>query len=415
MAITSAFTNIATTTRASKAWDPGAWDFVSGSAVGALVEYAANAPRITSSGLLVEESSTNGVINPRAEDATVGVVGSGGVVPSDWTVDAGSGGTVEVIAVNNEDGWPYVDMKFSGTLTGNPTITFNGSMVTSAAQNDYITSSVGLKYTAGTLTNISGMSITQIGRDSGGGALDVVVGAAVPFDTTHKRYFRSHQLTHADTTYTQTRLTLTRTANAATDVTVRFYVPQCEVDKAYPTSPVLPTAGAPQASTRNGDDVQIPNGSWAVGSGGAFSAYVEAALNRAPGSWNYDIIVDIGDGANDSIIMNMDAATQGALRWTGKDASSTVVAGNTGVHTAAGDVVKVAFGWTSPNDFYSNSGGDATSVSFSDTVNQHTYATMGVGLGCRLDGIKQADCYIRDCRIWPRALTDAEIDALVGA
>jgi len=162
MAITSSFANLATVTRASKAWDPGAWDFTSGGTVGALVEYAANTARTTSAGLVVEEGSTNENRNPRAEGATVGVLGSGGAMPTNW---AASGGTREVIGTGTDDGWPYLDLKITGS--SNCTIYTEGSSVISAASGEDWTASCGFKVVAGSLTNVSiGFGINQIGAAS---------------------------------------------------------------------------------------------------------------------------------------------------------------------------------------------------------------------------------------------------------
>src|SRR5690606_1798435 len=87
---------------------------------GILREAAANVPRVAwldsaTPAVLLEGGGTNGVRNPRGEGAVIGVVGSGGALPTFWGSENTAGLTWEVVATGVEDGLPYVDVRLHGT------------------------------------------------------------------------------------------------------------------------------------------------------------------------------------------------------------------------------------------------------------------------------------------------------------
>ena len=396
MAITSAFTNIATTTRASKAWDPGAWDFVSGSAVGALVEYAANAPRITSSGLLVEEASINEIRNPRFEGATVGVIGSGGVAPTNMAID-GYGTTVEIVAVSSEGGWPYIDVKFSGTPTQDIDIKMEDTTTISAAQSEDWTLSVGLKLVAGHLTNITAVNVRMVERDAG--SFKAAGSVAVTPDSTNKRSFFSRTLTHADTDAVQPYLTLDWDGSGAVDITLRIYAPQCE-NKADPTSPILPTVSSPLASTRNADDITVAAGSWL---GSEHTIYADITPTSI-GSFKYWLT--LSDGTTSNTIAMGQASSFRSLMVAGGVTQVAAGAGPVAVGTAIKHAICV-----DANDVAISVNGQPQLYDTSVTVPTVTELQLGAyaNASAQFPGL-----YIADFRYWPRRLTNAELEALVG-
>ena len=113
MARTSTFTDLVTVSRASKKTNAGGWDFTNGGTVGTLTEVNNNEPALDGTkGLLIEETSTNEIRNPRCEGA---VAGTPGTLPTNWLVVAGGGVTTEVVGSGTEDGWPYLEFRISGT------------------------------------------------------------------------------------------------------------------------------------------------------------------------------------------------------------------------------------------------------------------------------------------------------------
>ena len=109
-------------------------------------EYNANG---TYKGMLVESTSQNEIRNSEGGGSTNGVIGSGGVLPTNWGTAALNGIGVEVIGTGTEKGIEYVDLKFSGTATATASfnVRFEGGSQTSAAQNDIWSGSVYMKYT----------------------------------------------------------------------------------------------------------------------------------------------------------------------------------------------------------------------------------------------------------------------------
>ena len=88
---------------------------------GVLQAFAANKPRITDLGLLVEPEVENFVPDPSFAGASVGVVGSGGALPTDWYI--ASVDSAEVLALWEENGMQLmrVRMQKDNSSSGSPT------------------------------------------------------------------------------------------------------------------------------------------------------------------------------------------------------------------------------------------------------------------------------------------------------
>lgn len=408
MAITSDFTNIATTTRASKAWDGGAWDFVSGSAVGALVEYAANAPRITSSGLLVEETTTNEITNPRAEGTTAGVVGSGGVMPTNWTIIADEGFT-EIVGTGTSNGWPYLDMRINGTPTADPQYTFEGSTQITAATGDDWTQSLGVQVVGGTLNNITDVSFRVAERTSGGSLVAQTTSAMSGIDSTHQRFFYSVTLSGGGTVARVVpQLYIDWDGGGDIDVTLRLFAPQME-QKAYPTSPVLPTAGAPNTSTRNDDDISIANGSWSNDDGDG-THFVEFKYNHAINGAGFARIVSYGTDTNNSLRLVVNSGAS-SMRWSSKVGAVTQF-DLTGSAWVANQTYKAALSCATNDIRSSINGTTATDTSAAITFGASSSLQIGAEIG---GGNNVSGMYVQDYRYFPRQLAATETDALGSA
>jgi len=61
---------------------------------------------------LVEPEATNSIRNNTMQGAVVGAFGSGGAVPTNWSVDKSAGQNLEVVAVGQEGGTNYIDVRF---------------------------------------------------------------------------------------------------------------------------------------------------------------------------------------------------------------------------------------------------------------------------------------------------------------
>lgn len=395
------YTSLVTSTRASRGSNAGAWDFTNGGAVRAYRDFPANVPRITARGLLVEEGSTNQIRNPRAEGAAAGTPGT---APTNYQVFA-NGATLSIVGSGYENGWPYFECRLNGTPTQDPYVDFEASSTVSANNAEDWTTSVGVKLTAGDLTNISGMQLSLRQGGASDAFLSLLAGPDVTPTSEHKRFFYSSTTNNASIQFIRNRLTINWDGSGAIDITLRIYAPQLE-QKAFPTSPILPPAGTLEARTRVADDVEVANGAWS-NDNGAGTLYVNATLNAPYVSGNLGWL-GAGYGADNSNSIRARAASSFSVVAVDGGATQASLAGPT--ITGAGQNIKSAFAWDT-NDFASSFNGVAQATDSSGTV--------GFGAAKLLFGIaggsgQYPSQYVKDVRYWPRRLTNAELEALVG-
>ncbi|WP_372918762.1 hypothetical protein [Sandarakinorhabdus sp.] len=229
------------------------WDF---DATGNLEQAAIDVARfdfdpatLACRGLLLEEARANAVRNPRAEGGTSGVIGSGGVVPTNWVVDALAGITVTYNGVVSENGMPCAEFRFAGTATGNLGVgadTWVGSYTTTS-----VASSVFCRRVAGSLTN------TTCRMDSYGSGGVFTNGSTTFVPTAGAIATQRYATVGTATTPASGFRTAVRLSFAgAVDVTLRFAVFQQEAGPS-PSSPILPPVGVPGATTRAADQTRI--------------------------------------------------------------------------------------------------------------------------------------------------------------
>lgn len=242
---------LATISRSSLAYNPN-WSFRSGDAVGRLEEVAANVlrynqPPNTAGGRLLETAAaTNKIRNPRCE-------GDDAALPSQF-LNVTSGTTVSVIGRGVENGWPYLEVRWSGTPTADPALYFEGTTQVAASTGQSWSLSAGLKLTAGDLTNITAVSVRVLMRDSGGANLAIAHAAEVTPTSTHRRFFTAGTATHASLAYVMPGIILDWDGSGAIDITLRIYLPQLEQASA-PTSPIMPPEDSPAEATRAAETV----------------------------------------------------------------------------------------------------------------------------------------------------------------
>lgn len=228
--------DIATTTRASKAWHPN-WDFVSGSEVGPLVEFPNNAPVIGPGGLLVSTSVENVLTNPRGE-------GAGTAMPSGW---AQGGSNITKVGSGVQDGWPYFDIKVHGNLVATEYIFTNGPVVGGGP----VTASLGFSLISGSTTAAN----AQLYIDSNVGAPSII---PLPFDTRHRRWWLTRTLPPEALIG---QLLINFLAGTYNNAVFRIFAPQL-TKSGMPLAPVLPPAGSPGASVKAADLCELPVGGW---------------------------------------------------------------------------------------------------------------------------------------------------------
>lgn len=231
---------------------------------------AANTPRLTFDaatgqclGKMGEEGRTNSIRNNTMLGAVVGVVGSGGALPTNWINSAAC--TLEVIAIGVDAGVNYVDLKFSGTTTGSSSrIFFDATTTIAASTGQTWAASQYLKLVAGSLTNISSPSVYVRESTAGGTNLIASTGAATPTSAL-TRFEHIRTLTDATVARVVSAFSINHSTGVAIDITVRIGLPALELGNCVTS--VIPTAGS--AVARAAESAYL--------SGSNFSSWYKAA------------------------------------------------------------------------------------------------------------------------------------------
>lgn len=404
MARTSTFTDLVTVSRTSKKTNAGGWDFTSGSTVGAITEVNNNEPALDGTkGILIEETSTNEIRNPRCEGA---VAGTPGTAPTNWLISSG-GMTTEVVGSGVENGWPYADLRWYGTPTSSPYVWLEAANVITAADGQTWTGSAGARVVAGSAANISGMS-THLVEYAG---TSIVKGNAVDIealDARHRRVAITTTLNGGGTVdNVRPRLDFYWDGSGDVDMTVRIYAPQCE-EKEFPTSPILPPVGTPGASTRDNDLITLATSAWT--SSGDYSLYASGALNVKP--TGTAVIAGLGDTFNDTTYVSHGASSITASIVSGGVSVASLTPGGQSA-PVAGDTFKIAVG-VQANSFAFSLGGATQATGTSGALPgapvrlKFGSSAWSASYGNGYNG------YFSDFRYFPERLTNAQLEALVG-
>jgi hypothetical protein len=365
-------------------------------------EFAANTPRISDKGLLIEEARTNCVRNNTMVGA---VAGSPGTPPANWSISAGAPATI--VGVGNENGIDYIDVRFAGVTTS----TFSGAVFDTAltgagiAAADQWTTSCFMTLVGGDYTNI----LTGANRIlkfryylSPSGNTDVNLAyTAVPGALTANRAILTTTILGTPLGTGQVMYLISHNVGVPIDITLRFGWPQVEKG-AFVTSPIK-TSGA--AATRSADDIKLNTFAWYAATGGTL--FSEGVIEHAQPAGILAHFLSLHDTtANNLVVERISNGVQhqGAVVAGGVTQANLV---DSTFVANANNKMALAFAL---NDFMAAYGGALTTPDVSGTIPVVTTLQLG---GIATGGLSM-DGYLKRTAYWNYRVPDAILQALTA-
>lgn len=379
-------------------------------ASGVLQTAAVNAPRLdfdpvtlAARGFLIENQRTNTLRNAQAGGAVVGVVGSGGSLPTNWgtfSID-----TVQVLGVGTEAGRSFVDVRLAHTNSsgGNqfPLLYLDGtSGGTNAATGQTWTHSAWVQVLSG--TSPAGVRLQLRGSVSGDAPSEVPTLAILPGGV---RTALTHTFAVVGITRAHALIDFGSLPTGQTlDVTLRIAAPQLEQGP-FATS-YIPTTGA--QATRAGDLASVNTLSpwYNLSEGTMLVEFVRAGFNEAStADTGFAVLFE-----SSSSLVSLQASfsvqpnqvfliLNGGVQQTG-----IVQHGNT-----TNTLYRMGAGWAANNVAFAQNGvlvGTDTTATI-PTVTQLLLGRLSL-TGHQLNG------WLRRFQYFPRRLSNAEIQALTA-
>lgn len=395
-----------TTDRASRGWYDTQWDYTNGGECGDLLEFLPGVPRVGPQGLLVEEGTTNEIRNPRAEGATAGVIGSGGVVPTSW---AGFGAlSIEVISVSTENGWPEATFRLTGSGSGATYIGLQSGGIAGVVAGSPYTVSVNARVSGGTPANITGIDYYIDEQNSGGGYNGTFVGGDIlsSLDAVARRFFVTPTAT-AGAAFSAPNIRIIH--DGVVDITLSISAPQLE-KKAYPTSVVLPEAGSPAAATRDADYAALSLGAWFNESTGTMFFDYQPNTAGAAGK----VLGGFGSTFDNTLYVG---ETNAGTRWSGAVRSGGALSGllTPGGQSdySVGSTHRAAIAYAQ-DDFAMPLNGATQAIDVAGNVPVSPSRAVLGGAPWSATAGNSFNGFIRAVRYFPTRLSNSELEALVA-
>lgn len=355
-------------------------------------------------GLLIEESRSNYVRNPRCEGA---IVGTPGTLPTNWAQANNTSIVPAVVGSGYENGIPYVDLRFVGTATGtNNNLLPETRGIAPAVQGQWVAASFYYRLVAGSLTNVTSLQLGIIETDASqlqvtAGQVPITTPANAPLSSQRASYLR--QVNSSLTVAAQLLIQVQPASGQAIDVTLRIGAPQLELCAfaIVATSPMLPDAGTIEVSARQGETATVANGG-SYYSSAATTLMVEAIMSNAMTGGNPGALVRFEDGFTGNNRFQLAIAS-----LTPYGQSNSISGGEAGTVT-----VNVPFKFAAALNaarYASSLNGAAVTVKGA-SVMPTGITTLKVETGGA--SLVTANGWIRRVRAWKRTLSDTELRAV---
>jgi len=356
-----------------------------------------NPSTLAARGLLIEESRVNSIRNNTMVGAVAGVIGSGGVLPTNWSANIAASGVVrEVVGTGTEFGINYVDLRFSGTptTTGALSVQQEPSNSIAGANGQTWAYSVWVKLVAGSFANLNTPQIYIDEYSSAPSYLAGSVSNVGALTSTLTRVTATRTNTNASTAFVVAGYRFFVTAaGTPIDITLRIGLPQMELG-AFATS-VIPTTTT--ALTRSADVASVNTLSpWFNATEGTL--FVEAF--GAVGTATY-LAANITDGTTEIAgIRNFNNTARFVAQGTASGSAGAISSSTT---------YKAAFAFASGDQAMSVNG---AAVLTGTTAITGTPTLMRIGSNSAASSFITAP--IRRIAYYPRRLSNAELQAITA-
>jgi hypothetical protein len=366
----------------------------------------------TVNGLLIEEARTNSLRNNTTQGAVIGVVGSGGSLGTYYSQSQNTGITPNVVSVGVDNGINYIDVQFSGTITGGGlqnNIFWESSGVVAASNSQTWTQSVYLKLVSGSMSGIVVNMYTLTDNPSyingNNPTLSTPTGASL---SSQRNVYTFTTNSSGVTVFTNLGLAFTFAAGTF-NFTIRIGMPQLELG-AFATS-VVATSGS--AATRAAEQASLSLGSWYNAK--ASTLLVEAQKNTSADA-NYSISLQLDDGTNlnrlefytfpgSTTIYLMD-------QYTSNITDASVTPGSFSLSTPYKVAGSISGALSTTGTIAASLNGATAASGTTGNFAGSTFTTMRIG-GV-VGGSLFMNGWIRRIAYWPTSLSNAELISLTS-
>lgn len=386
---------------------------------GSYSEYGANVARFnyasvnpyTPRGLWLEGQQTNKVRNPRGAGAILGVVGSGGDLPTNWSIVNSAGLTTEVLSVETTLGFNAVRLRISGTATSTLYILgFETSTGIDALPSEAWSVSYLLLNEGNLGASIGSCRIRLQPRTSAGATVGSVLSGS-QLGSIGDLVWMNRGFSDIGSTATIAKVqpqfsTGILTIGLAYDTTILIGWPQCQPSSTV-SSPILPAEGVQAESTRSTDLFGVN-----------LSAFSYSGAITIIGS--FQLPQNAAASADQMIIQMDDASDSNAVRIRNIAGGATIVMGrvNGGAPTDATALGSMTAGTRFSVGLTTDASGNISASFNGGTVQTLSGAPSGLTnlrIGQNFSGTAALFGFALNLRIIQRTVSSSELQNLTTA